>query len=1565
MKPCILLFAGAFLAVQTARSELALTGDFTDPGNRRAPIYNFWTVRNEIPAYPNVGPQKAPKENTMNCIRLLGGWSVNGVPDRSEDVCYWDDAQGKYAYRWAKLTERIDAVMSEGHEIHQLVLDNVPWDFQRGFSFGSGPDDDYPAANQVTTYGNSLPPSDPLAWSDFIKAAMNKLVETYGLEQVEKWRFRIGTESDYYPHHWAGSKTDFFNHYRNTANAVLSVLPNAKLGAHFLGAGGNGRYGPEFVTWCAQNNVKYDFIGMSYYPFYTESRQVDVDRVYEDDLKPFIDAPGWNPNARLEFPEYSIFTERDDDGFNMGVGSSHGPAFVTRMAKMMYENSIMNVYSWGDHTKDPTHLALATMLGKDRYAGGKSGSPSNSLNRIDGIYAADPSRTSIDALIYSYNENPAYIADETVKLSFTIPVPTGEAYEYRVATYDQDTNAQQLFVKKYPLAGKWVSEGGWVTNRIRPGSPNQTDKNGYLSQILEEPGKTLWKNEDDFDRFERLQWSGWNGITTVPGNAAGTSKLELSVQLSSFSFQKIEFRKDVPIDPWISLDLGTPPVPGHVSGSQGVYTVESAGDGVGGTADECQFVYQVITGDCEITARVRDLIDTDPGAGAGVMIRGNRNANSKNASILVTSSQGLEFNTRLDNGSDTTKIGVPNVEAPRWVKITRVGNLFTGFHSSDGLNWSSVGSETIGMGQTVHLGLVVSSKVNEEICSATFDKVRLLPPTSVPVADAGSDQSVLSQDGVSANVELDGSGSFSANGEIVSWQWEEGGVVVATGANATVSLAPGSHTLTLAVTDDAGVTGSDTVVVMVEAVILGDPGDASPISNGNMGSTASDASFFAGRAGSGAGVNRSPVFVFKLPDLGPEDNPFSTASFAVDFTSHHNGTVPTANLDLYGLPRVSTSPIVVASDYFGDGSPDAAATLVQDGMFTPLSAFGVGQTTPAGDANLVAFLNEQYAGGAGALKYVFLRLSNDAAMNNNVRYVFTSTDGALAANGGSGDPTIRPQIRFTLGTPPPEPPDGWTVERKNHPTQKGEIMEIREDGDMIAQFVFEGDAPAKPHLSLFGVDGEIVTQDEPDAQFPHHRGVFIGWDEIVSPLGSHDLWHMDTGRMSTAEIEKVVIEDDGVSLLVRIDWMATPDDPGERLLTEWRTISISRPEGVTQVDTHCKLEAARALNVGGDLQHAGFHFRAHDEVSGRTNETRFMESPAGLYAGNDLEWSQMLFGRGARSYGVGLFNAPGNPVEELSQRTYGRFGYYFSQPIGQGESLALDYRVRLFEATSTSTSDLVTYEAEDATLGGGSIEASSSDGYTGSGYVDFVAAGGEDIEWDVTVDSAGEYSANFRYSLLSGNRPLELKVNGVTVVPSLGFPATGGWTIWGLQPVMLSLNSGANTVRLTSIGSSGANIDHLGIDQLLEGGEMASRSSNEQAFLGYTQWLQTELDSELDGMVDSWELGYFGSLNRDGTGDEDRDGSTDLEEHVAGTNPKDPQSFFRIKEVEGDDTGGIVIRWNSVPGRSYRAMKSSTLEDDWTPLSDPIPGTGGVISVKAEVSRDERQGFYRIEATTP
>jgi PKD domain len=93
-----------------------------------------------------------------------------------------------------------------------------------------------------------------------------------------------------------------------------------------------------------------------------------------------------------------------------------------------------------------------------------------------------------------------------------------------------------------------------------------------------------------------------------------------------------------------------------------------------------------------------------------------------------------------------------------------------------------------------------------------------LPPANLPpLADAGSDQTINVASGQSASVTLHGENSSDPDGSINSWAWKETGATIASTPTPMVSLAAGTHTITLTVTDNMGATATDTVVITVKS----------------------------------------------------------------------------------------------------------------------------------------------------------------------------------------------------------------------------------------------------------------------------------------------------------------------------------------------------------------------------------------------------------------------------------------------------------------------------------------------------------------------------------------------------------------------------------------------------------------------------------------------------------------------------------------------------------------------------------------------------------------------------
>ena len=138
--------------------------------------------------------------------------------------------------------------------------------------------------------------------------------------------------------------------------------------------------------------------------------------------------------------------------------------------------------------------------------------------------------------------------------------------------------------------------------------------------------------------------------------------------------------------------------------------------------------------------------------------------------------------------------------------------------------WSEGGID-IATGATPLVSLAVGAHeitltvTDDEGDSATdLVSVTVQPASIAPVANAGPDQSVTDTDNDGlAQVTLNGSGSNDPDGgAIASYVWSEGGIQIAMGVAPAISLAVGTHNLTLTVTDDEGDSATDLVSVTVQ-----------------------------------------------------------------------------------------------------------------------------------------------------------------------------------------------------------------------------------------------------------------------------------------------------------------------------------------------------------------------------------------------------------------------------------------------------------------------------------------------------------------------------------------------------------------------------------------------------------------------------------------------------------------------------------------------------------------------------------------------------------------------------
>jgi hypothetical protein len=173
------------------------------------------------------------------------------------------------------------------------------------------------------------------------------------------------------------------------------------------------------------------------------------------------------------------------------------------------------------------------------------------------------------------------------------------------------------------------------------------------------------------------------------------------------------------------MDIGSPAIKGSAAYSSGRYTIRGAGRDIWDTSDQFHYVYQPMTGNGEIVARVASLTNQHAWSKAGVMIREALNAQSRHAMVVTSISKGYAFQRRPEPGAYSEHTSGGSGTAPGWVRLVRTGDLFEAYRSSTGTSWTRIGSDTIPMGDTVYVGLAVTSHNESAATTAVIDSVRI------------------------------------------------------------------------------------------------------------------------------------------------------------------------------------------------------------------------------------------------------------------------------------------------------------------------------------------------------------------------------------------------------------------------------------------------------------------------------------------------------------------------------------------------------------------------------------------------------------------------------------------------------------------------------------------------------------------------------------------------------------------------------------------------------------------------------------------------------------------------
>lgn len=377
----------------------------------------------------------------------------------------------------------------------------------------------------------------------------------------------------------------------------------------------------------------------------------------------------------------------------------------------------------------------------------------NSLVDMEHI-AENPTATIVSPVNNEYvNEGDAVTVSVDVKSEYGHAIDKVDFY--------YSTEYETVFVGTVDVAGN-VATGSAISGEISEipavvtgGSATDVVSGGAIGGVTEGTFSKEITGLKDGSYYITAR------VYDVKGNQTQTTASEIHVNRDSSTLADAG---------WMNQDIGNVAINGTGSFVDGVLTVKGNGklgksegsvsgtDTSRATKDEFHYVYQEVTGDVEVVAKMESMSAVDNHAFAGIMIRNGLAEDSATAALGLSwvkytnlpwsmylagrDTDGGNFNDiseTIDSQANAEKAGISlQADIPfkngkefvgYWMKLSRFGDKFTAYSSSDGEIWTKIGERTIKMNEKVYVGFAAdSNKVAndiEQLNTARFSNIKI------------------------------------------------------------------------------------------------------------------------------------------------------------------------------------------------------------------------------------------------------------------------------------------------------------------------------------------------------------------------------------------------------------------------------------------------------------------------------------------------------------------------------------------------------------------------------------------------------------------------------------------------------------------------------------------------------------------------------------------------------------------------------------------------------------------------------------------------------------------------
>ncbi len=255
-------------------------------------------------------------------------------------------------------------------------------------------------------------------------------------------------------------------------------------------------------------------------------------------------------------------------------------------------------------------------------------------------------------------------------------------------------------------AGNWLWEGS-QPSILSSNLPFNSEEPEPAARIL------LLGNElfldTSFDQFIDFEQAdiGLFDITTDTGeiNEEGFPIILYHMRGTITAFDPIEVSTPPQIVLANDTSIGYFDTPGsfEYDTSSDIYSIQTSGSTIGQWQDWFYYVYEAVSGDIDLQARVQYI--SEGWASAGIMIRKDLTSGSPFSASLITRNEGGQFISRKEAYTPYPAISVPELEEGYWLRLVKTGNVVVNYISNDGINWNQVGTETIEFGENFYVGI--------------------------------------------------------------------------------------------------------------------------------------------------------------------------------------------------------------------------------------------------------------------------------------------------------------------------------------------------------------------------------------------------------------------------------------------------------------------------------------------------------------------------------------------------------------------------------------------------------------------------------------------------------------------------------------------------------------------------------------------------------------------------------------------------------------------------------------------------------------------------------------------